>query len=157
MADSRIIQRGIAKIETTGGSTNTPAVMDALVGVTMQTLKGKHNWESSVVKDFAGFEFGWSGRNAHIIITASFKLTAASYALAVANGSFLGEYAAVALSGFDLPWLNAAGVGGFYTGNWCYFEGGNIDLSNTEPGGGEIMLRKYKDPTQNAQQFVIPS
>src|SRR5208282_3044245 len=129
--DNRIIQRGIAKVETTGGSTNTPAVLDAYAGINLVTLRAKHNWEAAVVKDFAGFEYGWSGRNGHIIITLNIKLTAASQAQAYANGSFLLEWATVNLSGFDLPWLNATGLNGFYTGAWCYFEGANIDLSNT--------------------------
>lgn len=151
MSDTRIIQRGIAKVTTTSGA------LDAYAGITTQSLKAKHNWENAMVKDAAGFEIGWDGRNSHIIITVNFKLTAASVAAAIANGAFLLEFAEVTLSGFDLPWLNAAGVGGFYTGHWCYFEGGSIDLSNTEPGGAEINLRKFKDPTQNSQQFVIPA
>jgi len=151
MADTRIVQRGIAKIQTTAGA------LDAYVGIAIQTVKGKHNWENQHVKDFGGFEFGWDARNAHIIITLSFKLTAASYAVAVTNGAFLTELTEVALSGFDLPWLNTTGVGGYFTGHWCYHEGGSIDLSNEQPGGMEISLRKFKDPTQNAAQFTIPS
>ncbi len=150
MADNRIIQRGVAKVETTAG------VLDAYIGITIETIKAKHAWDSQMIKDFAGFEYGWDGRNAHIIISVSFKLTAASLALAIANGAFLLEFAQVNLSGFDLPWMNAGGLNGFYTGAWCYHEGGSIDLSNTAPGGGEISLRKFKDPTQNAAQFVIP-
>ena len=151
MADIRIVQKGTAKIETTAGS------LDAFVGVAIQTLKAKQGWDAQNVKDFAGFEFGWDARNTHIIITVSFKLTAASQAVAVTNGAFLAEYAQVALSGFDLPWLNTTGVGGVYTGNWCYHEGGSIDLSNEQPGGMEISLRKFKDPTQNSAQFSTPS
>lgn len=151
MSDSRIIQRGVAKVETTAGS------LDAFVGVAIQTLKAKQQWDAQNVKDFAGFEFGWDARNTHIIITVNFKLTAASQAVAITNGAFLAEYAQVALSGFDLPWLNTTGVGGVYTGNWCYHEGGSIDLSNEQPGGMEISLRKFKDPTQNAAQFTTPS
>ncbi len=148
MADIRIVQKGTAKIETTAGS------LDAFVGVAIQSLKAKQSWDAQNVKDFGGAEIGWDGRNAHIIITISFKLTAASYAVAVTNGAFLAEYAQVALSGFDLPWLNTTGVGGVYTGNWCYFEGGTIDLSNEQPGGMEISLRKFKNPTQNSLQFT---
>ena len=151
MADTRIIQRGTAKIETASG------VLDAYIGVFIQTLKGKHNWETAEVKDFAGFAAGWSGRNSHIILSANFKLTAASYALAVANGSFLLEFAEVNISGADLPWINTDGVGGFYTGPWCYHEGGDIDLSNEQVGGMNISLRKYKDPTQNQLQFTVPA
>jgi hypothetical protein len=151
MADSRIIQRGIAKIQTTAGT------LDAYVGIAIQTVKAKHGWDAQNVKDFGGFEFGWDARNAHIIITISAKLTAASQAVAITNGAFLAPLAKVVLAGFDLPWLNEAGVGGQYTGDWCYHEGGSIDLSNEQPGGLEISLRKFADPTQNAAQFVIPS
>lgn len=151
MSDTRIIQRGVAKIQTTAGA------LDAFVGIAIQTVKAKQAWDAQNVKDFAGFEFGWDARNTHIIITISFKLTAASQAVAVTNGAFLAEYAQVALSGFDLPWLNTTGVGGVYTGNWCYHEGGSIDLSNEQPGGMEISLRKFKDPTQNSAQFTVPA
>lgn len=151
MSDARIIQRGVAKIETTAGT------LDAFVGIAIQTIKAKQQWDAQNVKDFAGFEFGWDARNTHIITTINFKLTAASQAVAITNAAFLAEYAAVALSGFDLPWLNATGVGGVYTGNWCYHEGGSIDLSNEQPGGMEINIRKFKDPTQNAAQFSTPS
>lgn len=151
MSDTRIIQRGVAKIQTTAGA------LDAFVGIAIQTVKAKQTWDAQNVKDFAGFEFGWDARNTHIIITISFKLTAASQAVAVTNGAFLAEYAQVALSGFDLPWLNTTGVGGVYTGNWCYHEGGSIDLSNEQPGGMEISLRKFKDPTQNSAQFTVPA
>jgi hypothetical protein len=151
MADSRIVQRGVAKIETSAG------VLDAFVGVLNQTIRGKHNWTGKTLLDIGGFEAGWDARNGHIILTFNFKLTAASYAQAVANGAFLLEYAQVNVSGADLPWMNTTGVGGFYTGAWCYYEGGTIDLSNEQTGGMEIALRKFKDPTQNAQQFVTPS
>lgn len=151
MADPRIVQVGQARVQTTAGA------LDAFAGVAIQTLKAKQNWNSQEVKDFGGFEFAWDARNTHIIITVAFKLTAASVAQAVANAAFLAEFAQVNLSGFDLPWLNATGVGGKYTGAWCYFEGGSIDLSNEMPGGMEVQLRKFKDPTQNGAQFVIPS
>jgi hypothetical protein len=151
MSDTRIVQRGIAKIQTTAGA------LDAYVGIAIQTVKGKHAWDNQNVKDFGGFEFGWDARNAHIIITISAKLTAASQAVAITNGAFLLELAEVALSGFDLPWLNTTGVGGYFTGHWCYHEGGSIDLSNEQAGGIEISLRKFKDPTQNAAQFTIPA
>ena len=147
-----ITQRGIARIETVGAT-----VLDAYPGSFIQTIKGKHNWGAVELKDYQGFEQGWSGRNQHIIVSINFKLTAASFALAVANGAFLIEYAQVNISGADLPWLNSAGVGGFYTGAWCYYEGGDIDLKNTDAGEFNLSLRKFKDPTQNAQQFVIPS
>jgi hypothetical protein len=147
-----ITARGVGRIETVGAGT-----LDAYPGVFIQTIKGKHNWEAGMLKDYQGFEQGWSGRNQHIIINMNFKLTAASFALAVANGAFLIEYSQVNLSGFDLPWINAAGVGGFYTGAWCYHEGGDIDLKNSENGEFNLSLKKFKDPTQNAQQFVIPS
>ena len=45
----------------------------------------------------------------------------------------------------------------YQTGAWCYYEGGDIDLKNTDAGEFNLSLRKFKDPTQNAQQFVIPS
>ena len=151
MADTRIVQKGTAKIQTTAG------VLDALVGIAIQSVKGKHSWDGNNVKDFGGFEFGWDARNAHIIITVEFELTGASQALAITNGAFLLELGEVNISGMDLPWLNAAGVGGFFTGPWCYHEGGDINLSNTKCGSFTLMLRKYKDPTQNALQFVTPS
>jgi len=151
MADTRISQRGVAKVQTTAGA------LDALVGITLNAVKGKHSWDNNNIKDFGGFEYGWDARNAHIVITLDFELTAASQALAIANGAFLLEFAQVTLSGFDLPWLNTAGVGGYFTGAWCYHEGGDLNLSNTKCGSGSISLRKFKDPTQNAAQFVIPS
>ena len=151
MSDARIIQRGVAKVETAAG------ILDAYIGVQNQTIKGKHQWEGQMIKDFAGFQIGWDARDEHIILTVNFKLTAASLALAAANGVFLRPLAAIAISQADLGWINAAGVGGFYTGSWCYHEGGSLDLSNEQPGGMEISIRKFADPTQNAQQFVIPA
>ena len=146
-----ITQRGIARIETTAGA------LDAYPGAFIQTIKGKHQWDPATLKDYQGFEQGWSGRNQHIIISVNFKITAASFALAQANGAFLLEFAQVNLSGFDLPWINATGLNGYYTGAWCYFEGGDLSLTNTKCGSGTISLRKFKDPTQNAAQFVTPS
>ena len=96
MADTRIIQRGVAKVETTSG------VLDAYIGVAIQSMKAKHNWDEAKIKDFAGFEFGWDGRNSHIILTVNMKLTAALSALAIANGAFLLEFAQVNISGADL-------------------------------------------------------
>ena len=146
-----ITQRGIARIETTAGA------LDAYPGAFIQTIKGKHQWDPATLKDYQGFEQGWSGRNQHIIISVNFKITAASFALAQANGAFLLEYAQVNINGADLAWIGSSGVGGFYTGGWCYHEGGDIDLKNTDNGEVNISLRKFKDPTQNAQQFVTPS
>jgi hypothetical protein len=149
--DSRIVQKGIAKVQTTAGA------LDAYPNIAIQSVKGKHNWENQSVKDFGGFEEGWDARNAHIIITVEFELTGTSQAAAITNGAFLLELAQVNISGADLPWLNATGVNGYFTGAWCYHEGGDINLSNTKSGSFTCMLRKYKDPTQNALQFVTPS
>ena len=146
-----ITQRGTARIETSAGA------LDAYPGAFIQTIKGKHQWKAVELLDYQGFEQGWSGRNQHIIVSINFKLTALSFALAVANAAFLLEYAQVVISGADLPWLNTDGVGGFYTGPWCYHEGGDIDLKNTDTGDFNLSLRKFKDPAQNAQQFVIPA
>ena len=151
MSDARIVQRGIARVQSTAGA------LDALAGITLNSVKGKHNWENQSIKDFGGFDYGWDARNGHIIITLDFELTAPSQALAIQNGAFLLELAQVNLTGFDLGWLNATGVNGYYTGAWCYYEGGDINLSNTKNGMGTIALRKYKDPTQNAAQFSIPN
>lgn len=151
MGDPRIVQRGVAKVESTAGT------LDAYIGISIQTVAGKHNWDATAIKDFGGFENGWDARNSHIIITVDYELTAASQALAIANGAFLLELAQVNLSGFDFPWLNATGLNGFFTGAWCYHEGGDVNLFNTKNGTGKIMLRKFKDPTQNALQFVTPS
>jgi hypothetical protein len=151
MADPRITQRGIAKLQTTSG------VLDAYPNVSIQSVKGKHNWDGQNVKDFGGFEYGWDARNAHIVITLEIELTGASQAQAITNGTFLLELAAVNISGADFPWLNNTGVNGYFTGPWCYFEGGDLSLSNTKCGSATIQLRKFKDPTQNAAQFVIPS
>jgi len=151
MADNRIIQRGKARVLTASGT------YDAWAQVATQSLRAKHNWDGSNIKDSAGFEFAWDARNTHVIITVSLKLTGASKAAAIANGAFLEELDEVVLADFDLPWLNSTGVGGYYTGSWCYHEGGTIDLSNDQPGGMEVSLRKFKDPTQNAAQFTTPS
>ena len=152
MSDTRIVQRGTAKIQTTAGT------LDAYVGIAIQSLKAKHNWDAQNVKDFGGAEFGWDARNTNIVISVSAKLTAASQAVAVTNGAFLTEFSEVVLAGFDLPWLNVTGdSNGKFTGHWCYHEGGSIDLSNEQPGGIELSLRKFKDPTQNAAQFTIPT
>lgn len=149
--DARIVQVGIAKVETTIG------VLSAFIGVSVQTWKLAQEWDATMIKDFGGFDVGWDARNSRIVLTAAFKLTAASLAAAIANGAFLTEYAQVTITNADLPVMNTTGVGGFYTGSWCYIEGASVDLSNEQPGGMEIKLRKYKDPTQNSQQFVIPS
>lgn len=151
-----IAQIGIAKVE------GANAVLDALIGITNQSIKVKHNWKSVELMDSNGFWIGEDARNMHAIITVTYKLTAASKALAAANGAFLLPFAQINLSApagtVDfLPILGNAGVGGLYTGGWCYHQGLSIDLSNENPGGGEIELRKFADPTQNAQQFVIPA
>ena len=49
MSDARIIQRGVAKVETAAG------ILDAYIGVQNQTIKGKHQWDGNSVKDFGGF------------------------------------------------------------------------------------------------------
>lgn len=151
MSDARIIQRGVARVNTAAG------VLDAYIGILNQTINGKHQWDGQNIKDFAGFEVGWDARNTHIILAITFKLSAASQALAIANGAFLAEYSEITISGADLPWINATGVGGYFTGHWCYHEGGAIDLSNVEPAGMNLSLRKFKDPTQNALQFAVPA
>ena len=142
---------GLAKVNYANG------VLDAYIGVMNKTIKGKHGWSSNVIKNSQGFWAGEDARDEHIIITVDFHLTAASKALAIANGAFLRPLAEVTISGADLPWINTTGQGGFYTGPWCYHEGASIDLSAEQPGGTQIMLRKFADPTQNAQQFVIPT
>jgi len=151
MADPRIVQRGTAKVETTAGS------LDALVGITINSIKGKHNWDNANVKDFGGFEYAWDARNTNVVVTFQFELTAASQALAIANGAILTEFSQINTTGFDIPWLNDTGQNGLYVGGFCYHEGGDIDLSNTKSGSGSISLRKFKDPTQNAAQFITPS
>ncbi len=151
MSDTRITQKGKAKIQTTAGA------LDAYVGIDIQAVKAKHHWDNNNVKDFGGFEVGWDARNAYITITVDFELTAASQAVAIVNGAFLLELAQVTLSGFDLPWMNTAGLNGFFTGSWCYHEGGDINLANTKCGSASITLRKFKDPTQNALQFSTPA
>lgn len=152
MSDPRIIQRGLAKVETTAGT------LDAYVGVSIQSIKGKHQWDGNNVKDFGGFEVGWDARNSHIIINVSYELTAASFALAKANGAFLLEFAKVSFgTSSDLDWINTTGIGANFKGDWCYHEGGSVDLSNTKCGSGEISLRKFKDETQNNLQFTIPA
>ena len=149
--DARIIQRGAAKVETTAGT------LDAYPNVAIQSIKAKQTWENGTVKDFGGFDFGWDARNSHITLTIEMELTALSIAQANANGAFLLPLSAVNISGADLAWLNATGVNGYYTGGWCYYEGGDISLTNTKAGTFTLNLRKYADPTQNAAQFVIPA
>lgn len=151
MSDARIIQRGIASLQTTAGA------LDAYPNVAMQAMKAKQVWDNNMVKDFGGFEFGWDARNSHIILTLDYELTGASYALAIVNGAFLLPFAQVAITGSDLPWINATGVGGLYTGNWCYSEGGDLNLSNTKQGNFTLTLRKFADATQNSAQFSTPS
>lgn len=151
-----IAQIGVAKVNGANGT------LDALIGVLNQSIKIKHNWKGNEILDSNGFWVGEDARNMHAIITVSFKLTAASKALAKANGAFLLPLAAVNVAdpglGYDfLPILGAAGVGGLYTGGWCYHTGGMLDLSNENVGTGEIELRKFADPAQNAQQFVVPA
>lgn len=151
MADPRIIQRGIARVETTAGT------LDALIGITINSLKGKYSWDEQMIKDFGGFDYGWDARNQRMIMPVQFELTAASQALAIANGAIILEYSEINATGFDLPWMNNTGQNGFFIGGWCLHEGQDIDLSNTKAGSGSISLRKYKDPTQNAAQFIIPA
>lgn len=151
MGDSRIVQRGIAKLQTTSGT------LTAYPLVAIQSMKFKQHWDNGMVKDFGGFEFGWDARNTHIIGTLDFELTGASQALAIVNGSFLLPFTDVNIAGADLPWINNTGLNGYYTGDWCYHEGGDINLSNTKCGVFTLSLRKFADPTQNAAQFITPS
>jgi len=146
-----IIQNGTARILTAQG------VMDAYVGVFNESIRGKHVFKTNEILDSSGFWTGEDARNEHIIITISIKLTGATIAAAKANALFLTPLSEVIISGAELEWINTTGVGGRYTGSWCYHEGGDIDLKNDSVGGATISLRKFADPTQNALQFVIPT
>lgn len=151
MADTRTTMNGKASVITTAGA------LDAYASVTIQGIKGDHNFSVEEIQDFGGFDQTWLARNEHINIKLSLKLTGASKAAAISNGAFLVPLSAIALSGFDLPWLNATGVGGKYTGSWQYREGSSIDLSNDKVGGSEINARKYADPTQNTAATTAAS
>lgn len=142
---------GLASVITTAGT------LAAYASITIQGVKGDHDFDTEELKDFAGFDQTWLARNEHINLKLSLKLTGASKALAIGNAVFLVPLTAVVLSGFDLPWLNAAGVGGKYTGNWQYRSGGSIDLMNDKTGGSEVNLRKYADPTQNTAATTAAS
>ena len=135
----------------------TSGTLTAYPSVAIQTMKFKQHWDNGMVKDFGGFEFGWDARNTHIIGTIDFELTGTSLALAIANASFLLPFADVNITGADLPWINSAGLNGYYTGDWCYYEGGDINLTNTKTASFTLALRKFADPTQNAAQFTTPT
>lgn len=150
MGDTRTTMNGKAVVITTAGA------LDAYASVTIQGIKGDHEFDIEELKDFAGFDQTWLARNEKINLTLSLKLTGASKALAIANGAFLVPLSAIALSGFDLPWLNAAGVGGKYTGSWQY-RGAAISLDNDKVGGNEVKARKYADPTQNTAATTAAS
>jgi hypothetical protein len=133
---------GKAVVITTAGA------IDLYAGITIHGIKGDQHINFEEVQDFAGFDGSWLARNEYVEVKLTLKLTAASKAAAIANGVFLLPLATLTLTGFDLPWLNAAGVGGRYTGNWQY-RGASIDLLNDKTGGSEANCRKYADPTQN--------
>ena len=145
------VEIGVAKVDYAN------AVLDALPGVFIESLKAKQVWKTNMVDDSTGHWAGEDARDEYIEVDIDFALTGTSKALAAANGAFTLPLAGVAISGADLPWLNTTGVGGRYTGNWCYHKGGDRTLSPDKHGKGTMSLRKFADPTQNAQQFVTPS
>lgn len=152
MGGTRAAQFGKAAVTTTAGS------MDLYANVTIQGVKGSQTWATEEVQDFEGFDAAWLARNEHVEIKVNVKLTGTSKANAIAGATFLLPLSAVVLSGFDLPWLNAAGISGpRYTGNWQLREGTAIDLTNDKTGGAEITLRKYADPTQNTAATTAAS
>ncbi len=142
---------GIAKVNYAN------AVLDALPGVFIKNIKAKQVWKTNMIDDSTGHWAGEDARDEYIEIDIDFSLTGTTKALAAANGSFTLPLAGVAISGADMAWLNTTGVGGRYTGNWCYHKGGDRSLTADKHGEGTMSLRKFADPTQNAQQFVTPA
>jgi hypothetical protein len=133
------------------------ATLDAFPGVVIKSLKAVEKWKSNMLMDSQGAWNGQDARDVNIELDVDYEMTAASKALAAVNGNFALPLSGVAISGADLPWLNATGVNGRYTGNWCSFEPGSRTLSPDKNGEGTLKLRKFADPTQNAQQFVVPA
>lgn len=148
MADTRQIQKGKGLLATTAGT------LGSYVYINTQSIRGSHTWEEDVVKDYGGFDTGWLAKNEYIEMTVSFRLTATSRALAAGAAVFLRPFAEVALSGFEVDWMNATGTGGYYTGSWFYSKGGSLDIANGSPGGMEITIRKYANPTQQAAALL---
>ena len=142
---------GIAKVDF------ADLVLDALPGIFIKSIKAKQVWKTNTVDNSEGAWAGEDARDEYIEMDVDFTLTASTKALAAANGAFTLPLAGVAASGGLLGWMNTTGVGGRYTGNWCYHKGGDRSLSPDKSGEGTISLRKFADPTQNAQQFVTPS
>jgi hypothetical protein len=148
---SSFTEIGIAKVNYAN------AVLDAFPGVVIKSLKAREQKKTNVVDDSQGAWVGEDNRNVHIILDLDYEMTAATKAQAALNGNFPLPLSGIAISGADLPWLNTTGVNSRYTGNWCCIDGGSRNLHPDKQGEGTLQLRKFSDPTQNAQQFVIPS
>ena len=142
---------GIAKVNFAN------ATIDAFPGVIIKSLKATEVWDSNELKDSQGAWAGQDARNVRIELDVDYEMTAASKALAAVNGNFALPLGGVAISGADLAWINTAGVNGRYTGNWCSNAPGSRTLNPDKNGEGTLKLRKFADPTQNAQQFVTPA
>jgi hypothetical protein len=148
---SSFTEIGIAKVNYAN------AVLDAFPGIVIKSLKATEKWKSNSLMDSQGAWNGQDARDVCIELDVDYEMTAASKALAAVNGNFTLPLSGMAISGADLPWINAAGVNGRYTGNWCSFEPGSRTLSPDKNGEGSLKLRKFADPAQNAQQFVVPA
>lgn len=141
----------------TGVVITTAGALNVYASLTIHSIKGDQHINFEEVQDFAGFDATWLARNEYVEIKISAKLTGASKALAIANGAYMVPLSAVVLSGFDLGFLNAAGMAnGTYTGN-CQYRGASIDLMNDKTGGIELNLRKYANPTQNTAATTAAS
>jgi len=127
----------------------TAGTVDVYAAASIQGTKGQQQWTTEIVQDFGGFDAAWLARNEFIELSLTLKLTAVSRAAANLSAVFMLPFATITLSGFDLDWINVAGVSGRYTGAWGYIEGGSIDLNNGAVGGVEIKVRKYANAAQN--------
>lgn len=151
MSDSRIVQNGYATIPALAGG----AFSGLLAGLVFNTADLTQNFKIKEIEDGADFDYSLIAGNEFIELDFNVSTTAATKALAIANGIFLLPLASVQFTGFDLPFIGNTGFtppGGslVYTGNWINWSGAKLSLNAQSICKGTYKFRKYADPTQNA-------
>ena len=96
---------------------------------------------------------GEDARDEYIEMDVDFTMTASTKALAAANGAFTIPLSGVAASGGLLGWMNSSGVGGSYTGNWCYHKGGDRSLMRKQNRRRDDLAPQVRRP--NAERATV--
>lgn len=139
--DTRITKRGSATINGVLGS------IDLVVYPVAQSANLQQQWEEEIVKDTAGFDAAWLGRNHHYLANFKFKALGDTAAHALSGLAFIAPLATVVLSNFI----------GDLNGSYQNVSGATIDLNNTTVADFQTNFRRYSDSTQNTAALATPS